>query len=182
MEQNNTKTYLILITLITVAILGYLFLKSPTTKSTSPKTTSSTPSGAVQKPTNFASTFEKGQTVALENGEVKIDASAFTDTTARFFNVRMSSGKTVYFFVVKDQFGTFRAAANACQVCFGVRKGFHQEGNEIVCNNCFNRYPLEKIATEKGGCNPGPINPNLQIINGNFVITQSQLEEVSQFF
>lgn len=125
---------------------------------------------------------EKGQNLIFENTEVKIDAAQFDDNQARFFNVETANGKTIYFFVVKDKSGIYRAAANACQVCYGERKGFHQEGDEIVCNNCGNRYPLEKIATEKGGCNPGPISPNLEIKDGQIIIKQADLEQVSDLF
>lgn len=126
---------------------------------------------------------EKGETVNLENGEVKLsDISVFDNNQARFYNVKMPSGKTIYFFVVKDKNGIYRAAANACKVCFKTYKGFRQEGNEIVCNNCGNRYPVEKIATEKGGCNPGPINPDLEVKNGQIIIKQTDLEQVLDLF
>ncbi len=124
----------------------------------------------------------KGERVVLANGEVKIDASVFTDNTARFYNVSLPSDKTVYFFVVKDKNGILRAAANECQVCYAAKTGFRQEGDEMVCNNCGNRYPVEKIATEKGGCNPVPINPNLKVVEGEIIIEQERLEEVSVFF
>jgi len=125
---------------------------------------------------------EKGEIVNLENGEVKLTASIFNDNRARFYNVKMPDSKTIYFFVVKDKNGIYRAAANACVVCFKTYKGFHQEGDEIVCNNCGNRYPIEKIATEKGGCNPGPINPNLEVKNGQIIIKQADLEQVLDLF
>lgn len=125
---------------------------------------------------------EKGESVALENQEVKLNAAQFSDNQTKFFNVKMPDGKTIYFFVVKDKNGIYRTAANACQVCYGERKGFRQEGNEIICNNCGNRYPIEKIATEKGGCNPGPINPNLEVKDGNIVIKQADIEQVSELF
>ncbi|MDP3093886.1 MAG: Fe-S-containing protein [bacterium] len=121
---------------------------------------------------------EKGGKVVLENGEVGLSAVTFNDNKARFYNIEMPNGKTIYFFVVKDKNNIYRAAANACQVCFGERKGFRQEGDEIVCNNCGNRYPIEKIATEKGGCNPGPINPNLEVRNEDIIIKQVDLERV----
>ena len=127
-------------------------------------------------------TGEKGETVNLEDGEVKLTASIFDDNQARFYNALMPSGKTIYFFVLKDKNGIYRAAANACQVCFATGKGFHQEGDEIVCNNCGNRYPIEKIATEKGGCNPAPINPNLEIKNGKIIIKQADLEQILDLF
>jgi len=125
---------------------------------------------------------ERGETVNLENGEVKLAASIFDDNQARFYNVLMPSGKTIYFFVLKDKNGIYRAAANACQVCFKTYKGFRQEGDEIVCNNCGNRYPIEKIATEKGGCNTGPINPNLEVKNGQIIIKKADLEQVLDLF
>ncbi len=125
---------------------------------------------------------EKGKSVSLENGEIKLNASIFDDNQARFYNVKMSDGKKIYFFVVKDKNGIYRAAANACAVCFKTYKGFRQEGDMIVCNNCGNRYPIEKIATEKGGCNPGPISPNLEVRNGEIVIEQADLEQASNLF
>lgn len=125
---------------------------------------------------------EKGKNVVFNNGEIELSASLFNDNQARFYNVAMPSGKTIYFFVVKDRNGIYRAAANACAVCFKTYKGFRQEGDEIVCNNCGNRYPIEKIATEKGGCNPGPVSPNLQVENGRIIIRQADLEKVLNLF
>lgn len=125
---------------------------------------------------------EKGENVSLSNEEIRLKTSIFNDNQARFYNVKMTSGKTIYFFVVKDRNGIYRAAANACAVCFKTYKGFYQEGNEIVCNNCGNRYPIEKIATEKGGCNPGPINPNLETENGEIIIKKADLEQVLGLF
>jgi len=125
---------------------------------------------------------EKGAKAILENGEVKLNAFEFDDNQVRFYNIEMPSGKTIYFFVVKDKNGIYRAAASACQVCFKTYKGFRQEGNEMVCNNCGNRYPIEKIATEKGGCNPGPINPNLEVKNGQIIIKQVDIEQVADLF
>lgn len=125
---------------------------------------------------------EKGEKVELKNGEVVLNDSIFDDNQTRFYNVKMPDGKIIYFFVVKDKNGIYRAAANACQVCFKTYKGFRQEGNDIVCNNCGNHYPIEKIATEKGGCNPGPISQNLEIRNNQIIIKQTDLEQVLDLF
>lgn len=133
-------------------------------------------------PSQTAFNGDKGEKIDLIGGKIELDANLFSGTKAVFYNTQMPSGKTIYFFVVKDKNGIYRAAANACQVCFSAHKGFHQEGNEIVCDNCGNRYPIEKIATEKGGCNPAPINPNLPVKNGKITIEQSELEQVSGLF
>ena len=125
---------------------------------------------------------EKGEKVVLQNGQVEIAASKIKANIATYFNVDMPSGNTVYFFVVQDKNGIYRAAANACQVCFKAHMGFRHEGDNMICNTCGNAYPLEKIATEKGGCNPGPINPNLQASNGQLVIALPDLAKVENLF
>jgi len=125
---------------------------------------------------------ENGENVSLINGQISLTANTFDDNLAHYYNTELPSGKTVYFFVVKDKKGIYRAAANACQVCFDSRMGFRQQGDFMVCNTCGNKYPLEKIATEKGGCNPGPINPDLKVKNGKLTIKQAELEEIAEFF
>jgi len=124
---------------------------------------------------------EKGEAVSLINQELSIPASRLEDGLAHFYNTQLG-GKSIYFFVIKDNQGAYRAAANACKVCFDSRMGFRQQGDDMVCNTCGNKYPLEKIATEKGGCNPGPINPNLELRNGEIIIQQSDIEQVSELF
>lgn len=88
---------------------------------------------------------EKGSFVALDSGQLKLDAKSFTDSAAHYYSTRLANGKTVYLFVVKDAAGVYRAAANACQVCYASHMGFRQEGEMMVCNTCGNRYPVSKI-------------------------------------
>ncbi|MCK5413368.1 MAG: DUF2318 domain-containing protein [Candidatus Pacebacteria bacterium] len=125
---------------------------------------------------------EKGETLKLENDKITIDAKILDDGLAHFYNTELENRKMVYFFALKDQNGIYRAAANACQICHKSKLGFVQEGNFMKCKTCGNKYPMEKIATEKGGCNPGPINPNLKMEDGKITIEQSELEEVSDLF
>lgn len=124
----------------------------------------------------------KGEKVDIINGEAKINASDLQTGIAKYYNTKMTGGKTIYFFVVKDKEGKYRTAANGCQVCYGARMGFRQEGNYMVCNTCGNKYPMEKIATEKGGCNPGPINPDLAVKKGKIIIEESDILQVAGLF
>lgn len=145
-----------------------------------PGETSSQPSlSQSEPPSDFKG--EKGDKVVFADEEIKLPAATFTDNKVHFYNAEIN-GKTIYFFVAKDKNGVYRAAANGCQVCFEANKGFRQEGDEVVCNNCGNRYPLEKIATEKGGCNPAPINPNLEVKSGQVVVRKADLLKVISFF
>ena len=125
---------------------------------------------------------ENGKKISLVDGQIKLDSKIFVDGLAHYYNTELPGGKTVYFFVLKDKNDIYRVAANACQVCFDARMGFRQEGDFMVCNTCGNKYPLTKIATEKGGCNPGPINPNLEVKDGKVVIKQLDIEQVAEFF
>ena len=136
----------------------------------------------VDEPAPAARVLQQGEQVTLVDGVVSLDASAFTPNSVHYYNTALPSGKTVYFFVARDQNGTHRAAANACQVCFASRLGFRHEGDLVICNTCGNRYPLAKVATEKGGCNPAPINPNLEARNGKLGIAQAALEQIAELF
>jgi hypothetical protein len=125
---------------------------------------------------------ETGKAVSFAAGRIVLPQDDHNDNQAHYYNVALANGSIVYFFVVQDKSGTYRAAANACQVCHDANMGFRQEGNYMVCNTCGNKYPLEKIATEKGGCNPIPISPDLKTENGNLVINQSDFAEAAKYF
>jgi hypothetical protein len=124
----------------------------------------------------------KGEKLVFANQQVNLPVESFDDGQAHYYNVDLDSGKTVYFFVVKDKNGIYRAAANACQVCADSKMGFRQEGDFMVCNTCGNKYPLEKIATEKGGCNPVPISPNVTVEGSNLILDQSEVEQIASYF
>lgn len=88
-----------------------------------------------------------------ERGQVSIPASELNEK-ARFYEYRTASGKTVSFFAVRSSDGVYRAALNACDVCFAGKKGYRQEGEEMVCNKCGMHFPSSKINEVGGGCNP----------------------------
>jgi len=60
---------------------------------------------------------------------------------------------------VKASDGTIRTAFNTCQVCNGSPKAYYkQEGDVVVCQNCGNRFSMDMIEEQRGGCNPVPID------------------------
>jgi len=73
---------------------------------------------------------------------------------ARFYEYKTAAGKTVRFFAVKSSDGVYRAALDACDSCFAEKKGYSQEGEDMVCNNCGMHFHSSKINEVKGGCNP----------------------------
>lgn len=96
------------------------------------------------------------KTVEAEAGMVKIPVKDVSDGHAHYYTYNGS--KAVNFFVLKSSDGVIRAAFDACDVCYGARKGYRQEGDTMVCNNCGQRFPSVKINEIKGGCNPAPLN------------------------
>lgn len=85
-------------------------------------------------------------------------------------------GTRVRYFVVKSSDGTIKTAFDACDVCYGSRKGYRQEGNMMICNNCGNKYPITGLGTENkagGGCWPGYL-PS-KIVGDNLVIKSSDI-------
>lgn len=91
-----------------------------------------------------------------EDGAVRLPLATFDDQKAHFYTY-VHKGRPIEFFVLKSKDGIVRAAFNACDVCFQSKKGYHQEGDEMVCNNCGNRFPSNRINEVRGGCNPSPL-------------------------
>ena len=49
-------------------------------------------------------------------------------------------------------------AFNTCQICYGSGRAYYvQDGNELVCQNCMNRFSMSDVEVVSGGCNPWPI-------------------------
>lgn len=119
--------------------------------------------------------------IKSDNGQIKIPLSDVDSGKAKFYTYAFQS-KNIDFFVVKTSDGTYRAAADACQVCYGQRKGYFQEGNVIVCRNCGNRFPIDRIALEKSGCNPAPISAKVKKDGSFLVLNTSDVEAVSSYF
>mgnify|MGYP000285987016 CR=1 FL=1 len=70
-----------------------------------------------------------------------------------------------------------RTAFDACDVCYGSKKGYRQEGDQMVCNNCGNRYPVDGLGTENkagGGCWPGYLPSEVR--GDTLVIKNSDLD------
>jgi hypothetical protein len=99
--------------------------------------------------------------VVAEDGIVRLPLSTFDDYKAHFYTY-MHEGRPIEFFVLKSKDGVVRAAFNACDVCFQSRQGYRQEGDEMVCNNCGNRFPSNKINEVRGGCNPSPLDRSVE--------------------
>ncbi|HSJ56298.1 MAG TPA: DUF2318 domain-containing protein [Anaerolineae bacterium] len=99
--------------------------------------------------------------VQAEDGAVRLDVATFDDYKAHYYTY-MHDGRPIEFFVLKSKDGVVRAAFNACDVCFAAKKGYSQAGDYMVCNNCGQRFPADKINEVRGGCNPSPLDRSVE--------------------
>jgi uncharacterized membrane protein len=88
---------------------------------------------------------------------------------AQFFSYKSKNNVSIRYFGLLDEKGSPHLAFDACDVCYGAKKGYMQQGDRAVCKNCGNAYPIQAIGTQnvQGGCWPSylPIKIEGQQIN-----------------
>ncbi len=117
-----------------------------------------------------------GNTIKNSDETIKISLPEISEN-AEWYEYDSSRIKIKYF-VVKAKDGTIKTAFDACDVCYGSRKGYRQEGDFMICNNCGNRYPISGLGTENlrgGGCWPGYLPSKIE--GDNLIIKISDLKK-----
>lgn len=104
----------------------------------------------------FLGIFSDTRTLQPQDDAVAIPLSEITDGKAHFYAVT-ANGKQLRFFAVKTPDGRLRTAFDACDVCFPEKKGYHQDGQFMVCDNCGRRFHMTMVGEVHGGCNPAPL-------------------------
>lgn len=112
-----------------------------------------------------------------------IDKSGITEQ-ASFFTYKAGNIE-MEVLAVKAPDGTVRTAMNTCQICYDSGAGYYiQEGDELVCQNCGNRFKISNIEKQKNGCNPVPItseykteDDNKITISGEYLDANKELFE-----
>lgn len=119
------------------------------------------------------STFEAA------GGDVSIPVSEL-GAKARFYEYKTAAGKSVRFFAMRSSDGVYRAALDSCDVCFEAKKGYRQEGDDMVCNNCGNHFHSAQINEAGGGCNP--VGLGRKVAGENLTISARELEAGASYF
>ena len=116
---------------------------------------------------------------APDSRDIRISLSDLSGT-AKFFDYKLSDNKPIRFFVIKSSDGVYRAALDACDTCYHAKKGYHQEGDDMICNNCGLHFHSSQINEVHGGCNPVGLP---RTIEGNqLVIKAGELESRGSYF
>ena len=113
------------------------------------------------------------------NGKIEIPLKKVDDGKAHYFKFEQD-GTTINFFVVQSNDGVIRAAFDACDVCFPAKKGYTQDGDFMICNNCGRRFHSSRINVVEGGCNPAPLRR--QVVGDKLVIKISDIIPGARYF
>lgn len=147
----------------TLAVLAFIYLAfAGTSKSSAVTTVKPVPAGD------------------SSSGQIQIPLTEVGTGDPKFYEYKASNQKTVRFFVIKSSDGVYRAAADACVVCFREKMGYHQEGNDLVCNKCGKHFPSALVNEVTGGCNPDGIPRTIQ--GDKLLIATSELEARAELF
>jgi uncharacterized membrane protein len=117
--------------------------------------------------------------VAAGGADVTIPVAELADGQAKFYTYD-AGGVEVKYFVMKSSDGEYRAAFDACDVCFANKKGYTQQGGVMVCNNCGQQFDSTQINEVRGGCNPSPIERSVD--GQNLVLKTADLQTGVQYF
>ncbi len=100
------------------------------------------------------------ESAAAAGAEVISIPLAEISAAAKFYEARVGE-VSVRFFIMTGSDGVIRSALDACDTCAHTMKGYRQEGDNMVCNNCDQKFPSSKINLVRGGCNPIPLDNTL---------------------
>ena len=113
-------------------------------------------------------------------GDVAIPISELSGGKAKFFEYKASDNTSVRFFVIKSSDGVYRAALDACDVCYAGKKGYYQDGDDMVCKKCGKRFSSALVNEVTGGCNP--ISVPRAVEGDKLVIKAAELERRRTYF
>jgi uncharacterized membrane protein len=112
--------------------------------------------------------------------DIRIPLADLNSGKAKFFDYTLPDNRRVRFFAIKSTDGAYRAAMDACDTCFHAKRGYRQEGEEMVCNNCGLKFHSNLINEVSGGCNP--VGLPRAIEGDQLVIKMSELESRGRYF
>ncbi|MDR1293275.1 MAG: DUF2318 domain-containing protein [Clostridiales Family XIII bacterium] len=115
-------------------------------------------------------------------GALTFNASEVTESAT--FIPLIVDGVYMEVVAVRAPDDTVRTAFNTCQVCWDSGRGYYiQEADELVCQNCGNRFNVSDVEVVHGGCNPVPITEEYKAVDGDSVaIGYDILREAAPLF
>lgn len=165
----NNKKLLMIAALALIAVIAVFQIK--------PKTNNAE-KGTVTTNNNGGASINK----EVKDADIVISLKDVTETPS--FYPAQIDGTKLEVIAVKASDGTIRTAFNTCQVCYSSGKGYYKvEDNQLVCQNCGNRFSMDEVEVTKGGCNPVPITDEYKTVNDDTItITKDFLTQATVIF
>jgi uncharacterized membrane protein len=139
---------------------------------------------AVVRPTLDASSHRPAATaMAIDNSSgLGMIPAGDINQTARWFSYNATDGTPMRLFAVRDAAGGLHLALDACDVCYKAKRGYSQRGEDMMCNNCGNRYPITSVGESagSGGCWPSYVPYSLA--DGNITLHLADLDRKAFMF
>lgn len=128
-------------------------------------------------------TVEEAEVQVIEAGGSLVIPISEISTTAQFYPIEVD-GMRMEVLAVEDSDGNVRTAFNTCQICYASGRGYYvQEGDVLVCQNCGNRFTIDQVEIETGGCNPWPIfSENKTVTEDTIEISYDYLQSAKEIF
>jgi uncharacterized protein YcfL len=181
-KSNNYKR--LIITVIAVISMFALIGCSSVSKNSTENVNNSTSSSNSSTSNKESNNNNKSKNEATSNivPGVEIIKSEISNK-AKFYPYE-SAGIKMEILALKASDGSIRIAFNTCQVCYSSGKGYYvQEGNELVCQNCGNRFNADMVGKTRGGCNPVPISDTSKVDDGaKITIDKNFLDKNKAYF
>jgi hypothetical protein len=123
-----------------------------------------------------------GSIAKVKDSDIVIQTKDITDQPS--FYPASINGTDLEVIAVKASDGTIRTAFNTCQVCYNSGKGYYKvEGDQLVCQNCGNRFGMDDVEVTKGGCNPVPITDEYKKADDKTItVTKDVLVQATTIF
>lgn len=135
---------------------------------------------AVSSPESSDASSAEQLLTRSENGKIYISSEDISEGIS-FLDYTASDGTAMQYILVKDQDGEIRGALNTCQVCNGSPYAyFVEDGGNVICQNCRNKFSIDVIGLTHGGCNPVPLEVTEE--NGEYIVDAEYLDSVSPAF
>ena len=111
---------------------------------------------------------------------INIPLADLNDGKAKFFNFTAADNTKMRFFAIRSSDGVYRAALDACDVCYREKQGYVQDGDDMVCRKCGQRFHSALVNNVTGGCNPVAIER--KVVGDKLVIKTAELQSRKAFF
>jgi uncharacterized membrane protein len=120
------------------------------------------------------------KTLQASDGEIRIPVKEVNDGKVHFFTYK-KSGKRINLLVRSDGSGTLSVYFDACYTCYKHKKGYREDGTDLVCNECKMRFKLaDKKWDHTDGCSPILLKSTLT--DGFIIIKADTIEKGAKLF